>query len=134
MVHAISQACLFQLRQLKSIRGSVNTGTASALVHAFVSSRLDYCNSLLAGPPKVATDVLQKVQNAAARLLTGYSRQQHGIYQTMREKLHWLSIPDRIKFKLCLLVYKSLHGLSPEYLSEVCVPVSRNEHRTRLTG
>ena len=50
----------------------------------------------------------------------------------MREKLHWLSIQDRIKFKLCLLVYKSLHGLAPGYLSELCVPVSNNEHRTRL--
>ena len=82
-----------------------------------MSSRLDYCNSLLAGAPKVVTDVLQKVQNAAARLLTGYSRQQHRIYQMMREKLHWLSIRDRITFKLCLLVYKSLHGLAPGYLS-----------------
>ena len=84
-VHAISRACFFQLRQLISIRRPVDTGAASTLVHAFVSSRLDHCNSLLAGTPKVVTDVLQNVQNAAARLLTGYSRRQHGIHQLMRE-------------------------------------------------
>jgi len=131
-VHSISRAYFYQLRQLRSIRRSVDTGTASTLVHAFVSSRLDYCNSLLAGTPKVVTDVLQKVQNAAARLLIGYSCRQHGIHQLMRDKLHWLNIQDRIKFKLCLLVNKSLHGLAPGYISELCVPVSNNEHRSRL--
>lgn len=40
-VHAINRACFFQLRQLRRIRRLVDTGTASALVHAFVSRRLD---------------------------------------------------------------------------------------------
>ena len=131
-MHAISRACFFQLRQLRSIRRAVDTGTASSLVHTFVSSRLDYCNSLLASTPKVVPDVLQNLQNAATRLLTGYSRRQHGIYKLVCEKPHWLSIHDRMKFKLCLLVYKSLHSLAPGYKSELCVPVSNNEHRTRL--
>ena len=131
-VQTVSRACFYQLRQLKSIRHSVDSETASTLVHAFVTSRLDYCNSLLAGCPKVVTDVLQKVQNAAARLLTGSSRRQHGIQQIMHQKLHWLNITDRIRFKLCLIVYKSLHGLSPRYLSELVTPVAGSEYRHRL--
>ena len=56
------------------------------------------------------TDVLQNVQNAAARLPFGYGRRQSGLQKAMREKLHWLRITDRINYKLCLLVYKALHG------------------------
>ena len=43
----------------------------------------------------------------------------------MRDQLHWLSVESRVKFKLALLAYKSVHGLAPEYLSAYCVPVSR---------
>ena len=108
--------------------------TLEQLLHWFTpTSVADWtAASLLAGTPKVVTDVLQNVQNAAARLLTEYSRRQHGIHKLTREKLHWLSIQDRITFKLCLLVYKSLHGLGPGCLSELCVPVSNDVHRPRL--
>jgi len=61
--------------------------------------RLDYCNGLLAGAPRVVT-----VQNAAARLLAGHGRRQHGLLQVMRYELHWLRVTDRINYKLCLLV------------------------------
>jgi len=77
------------------------------------------------------TDVLQNVQNAAARILLGYSRRQSGLQKAMREKLHWLRIIDRINYKLCLLVYKALHGQAPEYLKELCIPASSDIHRTR---
>lgn len=128
----MSRSCFFQLRQLRGIRRSVDSHTAAALVHAFVSSRLDYCNSLLSGAPKVVTDVLQKVQNAAARLLVGSCYRQCGLQHILHDQLHWLRITDRIQFKLCLLVYKALHGQAPEYLSELCVPVAKDEHRSRL--
>ena len=46
-VAALSRACLFQLRQLRLVRSSLTTESAKTLVRAFVSSNLDYCNSLL---------------------------------------------------------------------------------------
>jgi len=57
----VSRSCFFQLRQLRSISHSVDQYTAAALIHAFITGRLDYCNGLLAGAPRVVTDV----QNAA---------------------------------------------------------------------
>jgi hypothetical protein len=84
-VQFVSRACFFHLRQLRSIRHSVDVSTASTLIHVFISSILDYCNSLLAGSTKVVTDVLQKIQNAVARLMTGSSRWQHDIH-TIRTK------------------------------------------------
>ena len=46
-VASLSCTCLFQLRQLRLMRSSLNEESAKTLVHAFVISRLDYCNSLL---------------------------------------------------------------------------------------
>ena len=67
-VAALRRSCLFQLRQLRMVRSSLTSEVAKTLVHAFVSSRLDYCNSLLyeiSDGPGLLTK-LQTVQNAAA--------------------------------------------------------------------
>ena len=82
-----------------------------------VISRLDYANCLLYGVPKYELNKLQRVQNAAARLITGTTKADH-ITGALRN-LHWLPIEYRIKFKILLFVYKSLHGLAPDYLSSL---------------
>jgi len=89
-------------------------------------------NGLLAGAPRVVTDVYQNVQNAAARLLAGDGHRQHGLHQVMRDELHWLWVTDRINYKLCLLIYKALHGFAPDYLSELCIPASNVNYRSHL--
>ena len=78
------------------------------MVQAFISSRLDYCNSLLCGIAGNLLQKLQSVQNAAARLITRTGRRGH-ITPVLRE-LHWLPVRQRIDFKLAVLVYKALHG------------------------
>jgi len=67
-VAALRRSCLFQLRQLRMVRSSLTSEAAKTLVHAFVSSRLDYCNSLLYGISDGLLTKLQTVQNAAARV------------------------------------------------------------------
>ena len=62
------------MRQLRIIRRSLTPEATRALVQAFVSSRLDYCNSLLVGVAEVHLRRLQSVQNAAARLVSGAGR------------------------------------------------------------
>ena len=70
-VAALSRACLFQLRQLRLVWSSLTEESAKTLVHTFVSSRLDYCNSLLYGVSDELLQKLQVIQNAAARVVTG---------------------------------------------------------------
>ena len=65
-VTAISAKCFFQLRQLRRVRRSLDDESAATLVYAFVTSRRDYYNSLLAGAPNTVTDKLQRVMNSAA--------------------------------------------------------------------
>ena len=71
---AVSAKCFFQLRQLRRIRRSLNDNAVATLVHAFVASRVDYCGSLFVGTPKKTTDKLQRVLNAAVRLVSEHSQ------------------------------------------------------------
>ena len=82
------------------------------MIHAFVSSRLDYCNSLLYGLPQVQIDKIQRVQNAAARLIFEQPKFCH--ITPVLSQLHWLPIKYRIEFKILLMTFKAIHGMAPE--------------------
>jgi len=58
------------------------------LVHAFVTSRIDYCNVLLAGAPKATTDKLQRLLNAAARPVSDMRKFDCDPKQLMHVELH----------------------------------------------
>ena len=73
-IYNICQTCYFQLRQLQTVRRSLQPKILKTLLHVFVSCWLDYCNSLCAGLPACDIDQLQSVQNAAARLFGGVSK------------------------------------------------------------
>ena len=97
---------------------SNNRGWATA-IHAFVTSRLDHCNALLYGLPKVTISQVQRVQNSAARSLVGAKRRDH-ITPILRN-LHWLPITKLVDYKLLVLVYKALNGTGPEYIRELLI-------------
>lgn len=129
-VSKVVSACFNQLRLIRSIKNSLSQDNLKLLLHAFVSSRLDYCNSLLVGQSDDLLHRLQMVQNAAVRLYASLSRRSN-IIETMRDDLHWLTIPFRITFKVCVMVFRCLHGNAPEYLSEYCVRLS--DQSTRIS-
>ena len=78
------------------------------VIHAFVTTRLDYCNALYVGVSGSSITHHQMVQNAAARLLTGTHK-----YEPLQFQIH---------FKILLFAFKSLNGLAPPYLSELLHP------------
>jgi len=121
-IAAVSRACFYQLRQLRTIRTCLTPETTRTLVQAFIGSGLDYCNSLLVGISAQLLQRLQVIQKAAARLVTGARKYDH-ISPTLRE-LHWLPVRKRITFKLAVLVFKCLHGLAPPYLATYCTRTS----------
>jgi len=87
--------------------------SSETLIHAFVSSRLDYCNSLLYGLPQVQIDKIQRVQNAAARLTFEQPKFCHTT--PVLSQLHWPPIKYRIEFKILLMTFKAIHGMAPDY-------------------
>ena len=75
--HVNKVACFFHIRRLKQIRRLLEPEATSTLIPAFVLSRLDYCNAVLAGLPKVTIAPLQRAQNAAARLILRLAPHDH---------------------------------------------------------
>jgi len=124
-VSSTVSSCFFQLRRLKGVRRSLPLEAAKTVVSSFVTSRVDYCNGLLAGITQRQADRMQSILNASARILYGGTKRDH-ITPLIRDKLHWLRFTQRVTFKLCVLVYKSLHGYAPNYLAKLVVPVSNS--------
>ena len=75
------------------MRLSLYLESAATLVHAFVTSRIDYCNVLLAGAPKAMTDKLQHLLHAAARVVGDTKKFDRGLMQLMHVDLHWFDLP-----------------------------------------
>ena len=121
-VRKICCSAYYQLRQLRVVRKSLSTKACEALVHAFVSNWLDYCNCLLFGIADKQLDFLQSVLSSAARLVLR-KRKFDSISSDMRDKLHWLPVKQRIYYKICMLVYKCRRNEAPVYLVEMLHPV-----------
>ena len=116
----------------RRIRRSLDKQSEITLVHALVSTRLDYCNSVLAAAPKTTTDKLQRVLNAAARVVSNARKFDRGLSQLLHDDLHWLDVPDRVAFKLIVTVLRCLNGRAPNYLLNHVIPVSSFVSRQRL--
>ena len=104
-ISSICKSATYYLRNISRIRKFLSKKTTEILVHAFVSSKLDQCNSLLYNVPKCTLKKLQSVQNAAARLITCSKKYDH-ITPILKE-LHWLPVSERIKFKIMLLTFNA---------------------------
>ena len=91
-----------------------NTSVFQSLIFALVLSRSDYCNRILFGLPANLIQRLQSVQNAAARLIFRIRRSEHITPALI--SLHWLRVSERISFKLAVMTYRSIHGISLYYI------------------
>ena len=108
-VSRVARACFYHLRRLRPVRRQLGQEITARLVSAFVLSRLDYRNAVLAELP-----ALQRVIHAAARLVFDLKPRDH--VTAALKALHWLPINQRIQFKLCLLVHLAINGRAPTYI------------------
>jgi hypothetical protein len=92
-------------------------------VLAFVTLRIDYCNSVLVGLPQCTLRPLKRVQNSAFRLI--FDLRPHDYITPGLMQLHWLSMHFNITFKLCLLMFLIRNNLSPQYLSDMVQPIRK---------
>ena len=111
----IFQTAYFELKRISSIRRFLSTEDATkTFVTSYILSRLDYCNCLLMGTPNSVIQPLQKIQNFAARLAP-----RHHHSTPLLEKLHWLPISERMKYKVACMCFSAISGSGPAYLSEL---------------
>ena len=120
MAPHITQICassFYYIYNIRRIRKYLSQQSTETLVHAFITSRLDYCNGLLHGLPDCLLNKLQRVQNACARLI--FKEQKFCHVTTLIYVLHWLPIRYRIEFKILLITFKILNFLVSSYLSSL---------------
>ena len=128
-VSKLVSSCFAVLRRLRSIRSSVTRPVLVSLVVSLVLSRLDYGNATLAGITDRLMDRLRSVLKASARLIYASRRTEH-VTPLLRD-LNWLRYPDRIDYKLAVLVYRCLQGLAPSYLAQARRRIHSSEIESR---
>ncbi|XP_032375874.1 uncharacterized protein LOC116692015 [Etheostoma spectabile] len=116
-INATVKLSFFHLRKLVKVKPFLSRQQLETVIHAFISLRLDYCNSLYFGLSKSLLARLQLVQNAAARVLTGTRKREH--ITPVLASLHWLPVHFRVHFKILLITFKALNGLAPSYLIQL---------------
>ena len=117
-IKSITKSAYYHLKNISKLRDLMSSKDLEKLIHAFISSRVDYCNGLLTGLPKKTIKPLQLIQNAAARVLTRTKRTDH--ITPILKSLHWLPVSFRIDFKALLLLFKSMNGKGPVYILDMC--------------
>jgi len=114
---AVCHSGYYQLWQLRPLVRSMSSDAVKILVQAFISCRLDYCNSLFYG----ITDGLMSWLQYVCTELRGWFPALDAVTITpVLQELHWLPVRRRVVFKMAILVYLSLSGMAPAYLAADC--------------
>ena len=120
MADHINNTCkstAFHLHNIWKVRRYLDKTTTEKIIHALVTSRVDYCNSLFQSASNSSLAKLQRIQNMAARIVEMVPKYDR-ISQVIKS-LHWLPVHHRVSFKILSIIYKALHGNAPRYLTDL---------------
>ena len=116
-VNEVVSSSYFHIRTIDKLKAYMSKDDLESYVHSIISSKLDYCNVVLYGVNKSVVNKLQKLQNAAARLIFKLPK-----YCSVTDKirqLHWLRVEERIVYKIILFVYKFFTSNGPAFLDNI---------------
>ena len=128
-INQVCKAAFYHIHNIRRVSKYLSQECLKTLIHAFVTSRLDYCNSLLYGLPKYQISKLQRVQNTAARLITNTRKYDHitpALYS-----LHWLPVFYRIHFKILIITFKAIYNIAPSYICNLVSIKSCSDYSLR---
>ena len=128
-INSICQSIDYHLHNIQLIRKYLSCDSRKSIVQVILMSLLDYCNGLLYGTPAVHPGKLQRLQNAAARLVCTVSRCDHITPSLIN--LHWLPVTHRIELKIAMLVHKYIYGVSPQYLLDLIKIKESSQYQLR---
>ena len=128
-INAVSQMCYLNQRDLSRIGKKLSHDLKVQMVHSNILCFVDYCNSVYGKLSEKNIRKLQKIQNNAVRFIYGlYGNKWREPILPYLKKLHFLPIRYRISFKICLLVFKCINNIAPNYLKDM---VKLREQRRR---
>ena len=116
-INIVFRIAFLHPRNISRLRPALTQHSSEVQVNALVTSRIDYCNAILAGIPNKLIHRLQLIQYSAAQIITRSKSTEH--VTPLLTQLHWLPVSQRITFKILLSTYKALHDLSPPYLTDL---------------
>ena len=122
---------MYHLDNIAKLKRYMSESDTEKLVHALISNKLDYCNSILFGVKSSTLARLQTVQNRAARIILGL-HPCAPVSDLLMNKLHWLRVEQRIVFKLLLLVHKFFINCAPAYFSDQLTVSNCNERLLKV--
>ena len=93
-------ASFCRLRIRKSLQDNESAVTPE---HPFVASRIDYCNAVYVMSSPTITNRLQRVMNAAARVVSDTCKCGSGLKTILHDELHWLNVPEKIEYNLVMV-------------------------------
>ena len=117
-ISEISSICHYHLNNIAKIKRYLSQSDTLKLMHAFITSKLDYCNCIFYGLNNYTSSKLQSIQNRAARIVLGLSPYAT-LTDSMLNDLHWLKLNQRIVFKILLLTHKFFMNIAPAYFSDI---------------
>ena len=126
----VTSTCFYHLRRLRKLSRILDIKTQKRLVCAVVLTRVDYCNSVLAGLSHSILAPLQRVLHAAARFVLDLRPRDH--VTVVLQSLHWLPVHQRITYKLCVLMHGLASGYAPTYLRDAVMPIATLPGRAHL--
>ena len=118
----VSSKCYYQ-RQLRVVSHCLTHQSTLTLVHAFVTSCIDCCSSLLVGLPLGTLARLEQILRSAARLV-GRLPKFSSITSYMRDVLHWVPISQQIQYRITAMVSWCVLHCNPSQLCDLCCPMS----------
>jgi len=127
--HAVAVSTIFVIFAVSA--GLYHSPLLKTIATALITTRLDYCNSLLNHTANKDIPKLQRVQNCLARVVTRSSRFSRSV--PLLKSLHWLPVHYRIIFKICTIAYQALSYTQPAYLNSMLTP-ARNSRQLRSTS
>ena len=120
-ISKVASSSFMILRNIAKIKSLIPQESLCTLVCSLILSRIDYCNALYYKINSRELNVLQSVQNAAIRLVSGRHKYDCVSLSPLFLKYHWLKVRERIVFKICLTVHKCVWGDAPETLKDMMV-------------
>ena len=127
-ISKVCRSCYYDIRDLRRLRRCSTEAVTKTIATSLVSSKLDYCNSILYNIPNREINNVQSVQNCLARVVTRSPR--FCSVTPLLKSLHWLPVQFKIKHKICTLTYKVIHSCQPVYmyLHNLLKPLNRTRN------
>ena len=118
-INHLTSNLYYILRKVAHVQHLLNEKATKTIIQALMLSTIDYCNSIYQGAPTYAINKLQTLQNMGCRIIKRLRKYDHITPHLM--ELHWLKIKEHIVYKVCVLMYKCIKGLAPQYLFKVVI-------------